>query len=133
MYETAPVGHADQPDFWNLALALRTELEPAALLTALHAIEAEHGRVRTFRNAPRTLDIDILLYDDRVIDEPGLKVPHPRMHERAFVMQPLAEIGGTVKHSILRREIADLANAIEPDGIRRLFDGAMLLKRFRLC
>jgi len=92
LYLSAPVGYADQPDFVNAVAAIRTTLAPRALLDALLAIEREQGRVRDFPNAPRTLDLDIALYDERVIHEPGLTVPHPRMHERAFVMVPLAEI-----------------------------------------
>ena len=91
-YRSAPVGYADQPDFVNAVAAIETSLPPRALLDALLAIERRHGRVREFPNAPRTLDLDIVAYGDRMIDEPGLAVPHPRMHERAFVMVPLAEI-----------------------------------------
>ena len=92
LYRSAPVGYANQPDFVNAVAALRTALAPRALLDALLAIEREHGRVREFVNAPRTLDLDIVLYGECVIHEPGLSIPHPRMHERAFVMAPLAEI-----------------------------------------
>jgi 2-amino-4-hydroxy-6-hydroxymethyldihydropteridine diphosphokinase len=96
LYRSAPVGYADQPDFVNAVAALRTALAPRDLLDALLAIEREHGRVREFVNAPRTLDLDIALYGERVIHEPGLSIPHPRMHERAFVMVPLAEIAPDV-------------------------------------
>lgn len=92
LYLSAPVGYADQPDFVNAVAAIRTSLSPRALLDALLAIERGHGRVREFANSPRTLDLDIALYGEQVINEPGLTVPHPRMHERAFVMVPLAEI-----------------------------------------
>ena len=92
LYRSAPVGYANQPDFVNAVAAIRTAMEPRALLDALLAIEREHGRVREFPNAPRTLDLDIALYGERVILDPGLTVPHPRMHQRAFVMVPLAEI-----------------------------------------
>lgn len=92
LYRSAPVGYLNQPDFVNAVVALRTALTPRALLDALLAIEREHGRVREFPNAPRTLDLDIALYGERVIIDPGLTVPHPRMHQRAFVMVPLAEI-----------------------------------------
>jgi 2-amino-4-hydroxy-6-hydroxymethyldihydropteridine diphosphokinase len=89
---SAPVGYLNQPDFVNAVAAIRTALTPRALLDALLDIEREHGRVREFPNAPRTLDLDIALYGERTINEPGLSIPHPRMHERAFVMVPLAEI-----------------------------------------
>ena len=92
VYQTEPVGFRDQPDFWNLVLRLATTLEPAALLSAAQAIELAQGRTRPFPNAPRTLDIDLLLYDDVVLGEPALRLPHPRLRERAFVLRPLAEI-----------------------------------------
>lgn len=92
LYRSAPVGYADQPDFVNAVAAIRTALSPRALLDALLTLERAHGRVREFANAPRTLDLDIVLYGEQVIHEPGLSVPHPRMHERAFVLVPLAEI-----------------------------------------
>ena len=92
LYRSAPLGHADQPDFVNAVTQLSTGLAPQALLAALLAVEQRFGRERSFRNAPRTLDLDLLLYDAQTIDEPGLVVPHPRMHERAFVLAPLLEI-----------------------------------------
>ena len=92
LYRSAPVGYAHQPDFINAVAEIDTALDPRALLGALLAIEASQGRARTFANAPRTLDLDLLLYEQRVIDEPGLRLPHPRMHARAFVLAPLAEI-----------------------------------------
>lgn len=92
LYRSAPVGHAEQPDFVNAVAQLSTALAPQALLAALLALEKRFGRERTFRNAPRTLDLDLLLYDALCIDEAGLAVPHPRMHERAFVLAPLLEI-----------------------------------------
>jgi 2-amino-4-hydroxy-6-hydroxymethyldihydropteridine diphosphokinase len=92
LHRTAPVGYADQPDFVNACALVDTQLEPRALLGELLALERRHGRVRGIPNGPRTLDLDIVLYGDRSIDEPGLKVPHPRAHERAFVLVPLLEI-----------------------------------------
>ena len=92
LYRSAPVGHADQPDFINAVAQLATSLAPQALLAALLALEQQSGRERSFRNAPRTLDLDLLLYDAQHIAEPGLTVPHPRMHQRAFVLAPLLEI-----------------------------------------
>ena len=86
------MGHADQPDFVNAMALVETSLEPRALLEGLLAIEQRHGRVRTIPNGPRTLDLDIILYGDRVIDEPGLKIPHPRAKDRPFVMEPLKEV-----------------------------------------
>ncbi len=92
LYRSAPIGNAGQPDFVNAVAWLSTGLAPRGLLAALLKIERGFGRERSFRNAPRTLDLDLLLYDADTIAEPGLIVPHPRMHERAFVLVPLVEI-----------------------------------------
>lgn len=92
LYRSAPLGYRDQPEFVNAVAEIATALTPQALLQALLQIEREHGRERTFRNAPRTLDLDVLLYDDVQMHEHGLTIPHPQMHLRAFVLQPLLEI-----------------------------------------
>ena len=92
LYRTAPVGYADQPPFVNACALVETRLSARALLDALLAVEKRHGRVREMPNGPRTLDLDIVLYGGAVIDEPGLTVPHPRAHERAFVLAPLADV-----------------------------------------
>ena len=92
LYRTAPVGIHGQPDFINAVAAFETTLAPQALLDALFTIEEQFGRRRDFHHAPRTLDLDVLLYDAQVIDTPQLKLPHPRMHLRAFVLAPLVEI-----------------------------------------
>lgn len=92
LYASAPVGYLDQPDFVNAVAKIETDLTPQDLLHALLAIEQQHGRERTFRNAPRTLDLDVLLYDQVQHHEPHLTIPHPQMHLRAFVLQPLLEI-----------------------------------------
>jgi 2-amino-4-hydroxy-6-hydroxymethyldihydropteridine diphosphokinase len=92
LYRNPAVGMRDQPDFVNAVASIETLLTPRALLESLLAIERAQGRVRDFPNAPRTLDLDIVLYGEEVIDEPGLTIPHPRMLERAFVLVPLAEI-----------------------------------------
>jgi len=92
LYRTAPIDSSGD-DYVNAVASLDTELDAHALLQALFAIEQAHGRERPYRNAPRTLDLDLLLYGDEIIDDaPGLIVPHPRMHERAFVLAPLAEV-----------------------------------------
>jgi 2-amino-4-hydroxy-6-hydroxymethyldihydropteridine diphosphokinase len=92
-HETQPVGGPPgQPSYLNAAAELATELSPQALLARMLEIERRHGRARTVRNGPRTLDLDLLLYRGQVVEEPGLRVPHPRMWERSFVMQPLSEI-----------------------------------------
>jgi 2-amino-4-hydroxy-6-hydroxymethyldihydropteridine diphosphokinase len=95
LYRTAPVGLKHQPDFINAVVALDTRLGPRELLDELFALEARFGRIRepgSVKNAPRTLDLDLLLHGDAVLDDPALTLPHPRMHERAFVLAPLAEI-----------------------------------------
>ncbi len=91
--ETDPVGYLDQPRFLNAAVAIETSLAPHALLETLLEVERELGRVREGpRYGPRTVDLDLLLMDDLVLDEPGLELPHPRLHERAFALEPLAEL-----------------------------------------
>jgi len=92
LYRSAPVGFLEQPDFVNAVAKLETELAPRELLDALLALERDSGRTREFRNAPRTLDLDLLLYDDLQHHEHGLTLPHPQMHLRAFVLMPLLEI-----------------------------------------
>jgi 2-amino-4-hydroxy-6-hydroxymethyldihydropteridine diphosphokinase len=92
LHRTAPVGYADQPDFVNAVALIETALKPRALLEGLLAIEKRHGRVRTRPNGPRTLDLDIVLYGDEAIDEAGLCIPHPRAHQRDFVLKPLREV-----------------------------------------
>ena len=92
LYRTAPVGILDQPDFINAVALLETSLTPDSLLDALLDIEARFGRIRRERNGPRTLDLDLLLYNDIELELPRLILPHPRLHLRAFVLQPLAEI-----------------------------------------
>jgi 2-amino-4-hydroxy-6-hydroxymethyldihydropteridine diphosphokinase len=92
LYRTAPMGHAAQPDFINAVAQLETGLPAERLLAELQAVETRHGRQRSFANAPRTLDLDVLLYGDVRMRSPSLTIPHPRMHERAFVLKPLLEI-----------------------------------------
>jgi len=92
LYRSAPLGYTQQPEFVNAVARLETTLAAPALCDALQRIEREHGRERSFRNAPRTLDLDLLLYGAERIDSPALRVPHAHMHERAFVLAPLLEI-----------------------------------------
>ena len=92
LYRTSPVGHTEQPDFVNAVAALETSLKPAELLAELQKIETQHGRQRSFKDAPRSLDLDLLLFDEIIQATADLKLPHPRMHQRAFVLKPLLEI-----------------------------------------
>lgn len=119
LYRTAPVGYADQPDFINAVAELETSLGPRELLDALLTVETSRGRVREFQNAPRTLDLDVLLYGEREIDEAGLTIPHPRMHERAFVLAPLAEIAPDVAIPG-RGTAAELLARADRRGVTRL-------------
>ncbi len=96
-WRSAPVD-AGGPDFLNAVVALDTELAPLALLDALQAVETAHGRERSYRNAPRTLDLDLLMHGDARLDTPRLVLPHPRLHERAFVLRPLLEIAPELLH-----------------------------------
>jgi 2-amino-4-hydroxy-6-hydroxymethyldihydropteridine diphosphokinase len=119
LYRTAPVGYLDQPDFINAVAELETRLAPRALLDALLGIERRHGRVRDFPNAPRTLDLDLLLYGDNAVTEPGLTIPHPRMHARAFVMVPLAEIAPDAPIPG-RGRVRDLLASLDTAAVLRL-------------
>jgi 2-amino-4-hydroxy-6-hydroxymethyldihydropteridine diphosphokinase len=121
LYRTAPVGLKNQPDFINAVALLETQLDPSALLSALFTIEAKFGRSRSVPNAPRTLDLDLLLYGQTVLDTLQLTLPHPRMHERAFVLAPLVEIApecDIVGHGPVR----ELLLRCRDQRIRRLAD-----------
>jgi 2-amino-4-hydroxy-6-hydroxymethyldihydropteridine diphosphokinase len=119
LYRTAPVGILSQPDFVNAVALLETTLAPEALLDALLDIEARFGRVRRERNGPRTLDLDLLLYGNIELDLPRLTLPHPRLHLRAFVLLPLAEIAPDL--AIPRRgSLAAWLPAVANQGIVRL-------------
>ena len=119
LYRSAPMGPQDQPDYVNAVVQLRTALEPGVLLDELQAIEQAHGRVRSQHWGPRTLDLDILLYGDAVIDTPHLKVPHPGIAERNFVLYPLAEIDSDLAIPGLGRVRSLLVGCVDT-GLMRL-------------
>ena len=125
LYRTAPLDCPDQPDstsqpdFVNAVAKIATDLSPQALLQALLHIEHQHGRERTFRNAPRTLDLDVLLYDDVQLHEHGLTIPHPQMHRRAFVLQPLLELAPDCMIPGIG-EVAVVARQCEDQQVERL-------------
>lgn len=108
IYETPPWGFLEQPAFLNMALRAKTDLPPADLLTFLKQLEARLGRIPTFRNGPRLIDVDILFYDDLILNTPPLIIPHPRLHERDFVLVPLADIAPDLIHPVLHQSIRAL-------------------------
>lgn len=120
LYLTAPVPASDQPWYHNAVISVETAHTPFALLEQLQAIENELGRVRAERNAPRVIDLDLIAYNDAILDKPELIVPHPRAHERAFVLLPLADIAPQWLHPITKKPIADLINALPETQIARV-------------
>ena len=115
LYETEPVEFTDQAWFLNCAVALETTETAQQLMTAVLDIEQQMGRQRLQRKGPRTIDIDILLFGDKTMDSPALTFPHPAMHQRRFVLEPLAEIAPELQHPVLKKTIRQLLDAL-PDG-----------------
>jgi 2-amino-4-hydroxy-6-hydroxymethyldihydropteridine diphosphokinase len=118
-YSSLPSGYKDQPDFINAVVLIETELSPHELLSELQTIEHLHKRERSFPNAPRTLDLDILLFGDIRLNSPELTIPHPRMHERAFVIFPLQEIDGNIAIPLIG-DIAKIAKELDPKIAKRI-------------
>lgn len=112
IYETVPKGYLDQADFLNMVMHVQTDLTAADLLAFCQSIEQNQKRVRTIKNGPRTIDVDILLIDEEIIDTSDLLVPHPRMHERAFVLCPAADIVGSWQVPILEQTVASLRDQL---------------------
>ena len=119
LYESEPVPRSDQPWFVNAVARVETRLEPEGLLALLHEIERRFGRVRRERNEARPLDLDLLAYDDVVRVGGALLLPHPRLHERAFVLKPLADVAPEWRHPILARTAVELLSAL-PEEVRRV-------------
>ncbi|HZJ54776.1 MAG TPA: 2-amino-4-hydroxy-6-hydroxymethyldihydropteridine diphosphokinase [Myxococcaceae bacterium] len=119
LYAAAPIGPS-QPEFRNAVVSLETARGPGSLLAALLDIERAHGRVRSERWGPRLLDLDILLWGDRVVDQPGLHIPHPELHRRRFALEPLAELDPRARHPVLQKTVAELLAAVRDQPVQRL-------------
>ena len=120
IYETEPVYYKEQPLYLNAVLSAVTELAPFELLRFVKSIESGLGRQPGFRNAPRTIDIDILFYGDQAIETSELTIPHPRLVERAFVLVPLAEIAPRLVHPVLQKRVSELLAVVEGvDGVKK--------------
>ena len=122
IYETPPWGYEDQPAFLNMVVKAETSLEPGALLEYLKQLEVQLGREGNFRWGPRLIDLDILFYDDLVIDTPPLVIPHPRLHERAFVLVPLADVAPNLIHPVLEHSVHEILARINIQEIVRFSD-----------
>lgn len=119
IYETAPWRVADQPDFLNQVIRAETELSPQDLLDYLKQIEMDMGRKPTYRYGPRLIDLDILFYDDCVMETPGLSIPHPRLHKRAFVLVPLMDLNPQLQHPITGQSVKELLEDVDRSGVKK--------------
>ncbi len=119
VYQTAPWGFEDQPDFLNQVIEVRTQLDPQALLKKLKGIEAEMGRQKTCRYGPRLIDLDVLFFGNRDIQTENLQIPHPRLHERAFVLVPLCDLAPDFIHPVLNQTVATLAERVPAEDVKR--------------
>ena len=129
IYETEPWGNKEQPMFLNCVCGVRSRLGPSKLLEIILQTESNIGRTRSYKNAPRIIDIDILFYGDRIISEPELNIPHPSLHERAFVLIPLVEIAKDLVHPIIGKTSKQLLSELSPmeiDGVRRWHEGGFV-------
>ena len=115
LYKTKPIGYTSQDWFINGVIKIETDLEPLDLLQILKAIEVQLGRTETFRWGPRTIDLDILLFDDKEIETEELQIPHPHLHERQFVLLPMAEIDHHLIHPVLKKTVGELLENIKED------------------
>ncbi|MBU2612019.1 MAG: 2-amino-4-hydroxy-6-hydroxymethyldihydropteridine diphosphokinase [Chloroflexi bacterium] len=118
IYETPPWGITDQPAFLNMALKGETHLAPLSLLAHLKHLELELGRTPSIRYGPRQIDMDILFYDDLILDTPELVIPHPHLHERAFVLVPLADIAPDYYHPVLEKTVREMLASCDTSGVK---------------
>lgn len=117
IYETVPHGYLDQSDFLNQVIKVNTDLSPEKLMKFLKNLEEKLGRIPSFRDGPRKIDLDILFYGDMILDLPDLKIPHPRLHERAFVLVPLADIAPDLLHPGLSLSVNEMLEKVSTKGV----------------
>ncbi|MGE5250464.1 MAG: 2-amino-4-hydroxy-6-hydroxymethyldihydropteridine diphosphokinase [Bacteroidota bacterium] len=120
IYETPPWGYTEQPAFLNMAVKAETGLEPRPLLRHLKELEGRLGREPGFRYGPRRIDLDILFYEDLVLQDETLTIPHPRLHERAFVLVPLADIAPDLVHPVRRKTVREMLREVDTGGIEKI-------------
>jgi 2-amino-4-hydroxy-6-hydroxymethyldihydropteridine diphosphokinase len=120
VYETPPVGYEDQPKFLNQVIRVKTYLDPEPLLKHLKRLEVALGRQESFPNGPRLIDIDILFFDELVLYSPALVIPHPRLHERAFVLLPLMDLDPELVHPVNKKSVREMLAACNTDGITKI-------------
>ena len=118
VYQTAPWGYTDQPDFLNQVILGKTKSTPEQLLSFLKEVETRIGRVPTFQNGPRKLDLDILFYGDLILAITGLQIPHPRLHERAFVLVPLNDIAPNLIHPTMQQSVSEMLSKLDVSGVK---------------
>ena len=120
IYQTAPWGYEDQPDFLNQVVRAETTLSPRESLAFVKRVEEQVGREPSFRYGPRKIDIDILFYEDWIVDEDDLIIPHPRLHQRAFVLVPLADLAPDLCHPELKSTVLEMLKEVDTTGVKRL-------------